>query len=103
MTGIFLQLSRVLPDEYPLTGDVDSYLSDELGFGRLLDFGVIVPRLQQIYDWSARELCEPGLRDCTRDGALTYAWPFEERGVWQAKKSFVLQMAQRLLPPERPS
>ena len=101
MTGIFLQLSRILPDEYPLTDDVDSYLSDELGFGRLLDFGVILPRLQQIYDWSAHELGEPGLRDCTRDGAMTYAWPFEERGVWQAKKSFILQMAQRLLPPER--
>jgi hypothetical protein len=39
MTGIFLQLSRVLPDEYPLRDDVASYLSDELGFGRLLDFG----------------------------------------------------------------
>ena len=85
----------------PLTDDVGSYLSDELGFGRLLDFGVIVPRLQQIYEWSAHELGEPGLRDCIRDGAMTYAWPFEERGVWQAKKSFVLQMAQRLLPPER--
>jgi hypothetical protein len=101
MTGIFLQLSRILPDEYPLTDDVDSYLSDELGFGRLLDFGVILPRLQQIYEWSAHELGEPGLRDCIRDGAMTYAWPFEERGVWQAKKSFVLQIAQRLLPPER--
>ena len=37
MTGIFLQLSRVLPDEYPLTDEVGHYLSDELGFGRLLD------------------------------------------------------------------
>ena len=101
MTGIFLQLSRILPAEYPLTDDVDSYLSDELGFGRLLDFGVILPRLQQIYEWSADELGEAGLRDCIRDGAMTYAWPFEERGVWQAKKSFVLQMAQRLLPPVR--
>jgi hypothetical protein len=27
MTGIFLQLSRVLPDEYPLRGSVQSYLS----------------------------------------------------------------------------
>jgi hypothetical protein len=45
MTGIFLQLSRVLPDEYPLRGSVQSYLADELGFGRLLDFGVILPRL----------------------------------------------------------
>jgi hypothetical protein len=56
MTGIFLQLSRVLPDEYPLTSDVSRYLSNELGFGRLLDFGVIVPRLQQLYEWSAHEL-----------------------------------------------
>jgi len=63
MTGIFLQLSRVLPDEYPLTGNVGDYLSDELGFGRLLDYGVIVPRLQQLYEWSAHELSEPGLLD----------------------------------------
>ncbi len=98
MTGIFLQLSRILPDEYPLTDDVDAYLSDELGFGRLLDFGVIVPRLRQVYDWSAGELGEPALRACTRDGALTYAWPFEERGVWQARQSFALRMTQRLLP-----
>ena len=48
MTGIFLQLSRVVPDEYPLTDDVDSYVADELGFGRLLDYGLIVPRLQQL-------------------------------------------------------
>ena len=30
MTGIFLELSRVLPDVYPLSDDVASYLSDEL-------------------------------------------------------------------------
>lgn len=99
MTGIFLQLSRILPDEYPLTDDVDSFLSDELGFGRLLDFGVIVSRLQQIDDWSAHEPGEPGLRACTRDGAMTYAWPFEERGVWQARDSVALQLAHHLLPP----
>ena len=34
MTGIFLQLSRVLPDEYPLRDDVATYLDIELGFGR---------------------------------------------------------------------
>jgi hypothetical protein len=78
MTGIFLQLSRVLPDEYPLNDSVRSYLGDELGFGRLLDYGVIAPRLQQLYEWSARELAAPGLLDCIRDGALTYAWPVAE-------------------------
>jgi hypothetical protein len=101
MTGIFLQLSRVLPDEYPLRGSVQSYLRGELRFGRLVDFGVILPRLQQLYEWSAHELATPGLLDCVRDGALTYAWSFEDRGIWQPSRSFILQMAERALPPER--
>lgn len=103
MTGIFLQLSRVLPDEYPLTGQIGDYLSNELGFGRLLDYGVIVPRLRQLYEWSAHELSTPGLLDCTRDGSLTYAWPYEDRDVWRPRRSLVLQMAHRALPPERPA
>ena len=101
MTGIFLHLSRVLPHEYPLRGSVQSYLGAELRFGRLLDYGVIVPRLQQLYAWSAHELAAPGLLDCVRDGALTYAWSFEDRGVWQPPKSFILQMTQRALPLAR--
>ena len=64
MAGIFLQLSRVLPHEYPLRDSVHAYLSSELRFGRLLDFGVILPRLQQIYEWSAHELGAPGLLEC---------------------------------------
>jgi hypothetical protein len=101
MTGIFLQLSRVLPDEYPLRGSVQCYLRGELRFGRLVDFGVILPRLQQLYEWSAHELAAPGLLDCVRDGALTYAWSFEDRGIWQPSQSFILQVAQRALPPDR--
>ncbi|GID91165.1 hypothetical protein Adi01nite_05770 [Amorphoplanes digitatis] len=101
MTGIFLQLSRVLPDEYPLRDTVRTYLKDELGFGRLLDYGVITPRLRQLYEWSAHELEAPALLDCIRDGALTYAWPFEDRGVWQPPKSFLIQLAHRALPPPR--
>jgi hypothetical protein len=102
MTGIFLQLSRVLPDAYPLVDDVGSYLSDELGFGRLLDYGLIVPRFKQLYEWSAHELAAPGLLDFTRDGALTYAWRFEDRGVWQPNRSVTVQLARRTVPPERP-
>jgi hypothetical protein len=101
MTGIFLQLSRVLPDEYPLSGDVDEYLSDELSFGRLLDFGMIVPRLQQLYEWSARELHAPGLLDCARDGSLVYAWRFEDRNVWHPTSSRTVRSVRRLLPAER--
>jgi hypothetical protein len=97
MTSIFLQLSRVLPDEYPLRGDVGTYLADELGFGRLLDYGVIVPRLQLLYEWSADALGAPGLRDCIRDGAPTYAWPYEERAVWRSESPAV-RVVRRLLP-----
>ena len=100
MTGIFLQLSRVLPAEYPLRDNVRYYLSAERGFGRLVDFGMIVPRLQQLFEWSARELTAPGLLDCIRDGAMTYAWPFEDRGVWQPPASFILQLTHRALPPQ---
>ncbi len=103
MTGVFLQLSRVLPAEYPLTGDVSTYLSNELGFGRLLDYGVIVPRLQQLFEWSAEDLGQPDLLEWTRDGALTYAWPLEERGVWEPRRSFALRTLRRVLPTQRPS
>jgi hypothetical protein len=98
MTAIFLQLSRVLPDRYPLTGEVDTYRSGELGVGQALDYGVIVPRLTQLYEWSATELDAPGLRDCIRDGALIYAWPYEDRAVWQPAATPLVQLAHRLLP-----
>jgi hypothetical protein len=101
MAGIFLQLSRVLPDNYPLRDDVETYLGEELGFGRLVDYGVINPRLQQLFEWSAYELATPGLLDCLQDGAPTYAWPFEDRQVWRPPKSLIIQAVQRALPPER--
>ncbi|MFB7253033.1 hypothetical protein [Streptomyces nojiriensis] len=99
MTGIFLQLSRVLPDEYPLHGTVRSHLDREIGFGRLLDFGVIAPRLQQLYEWSAHELAAPGLLGCVRDGSPVYAWSFADRYVWEPPDSFVLRVIHRTLPP----
>jgi hypothetical protein len=101
MAGIFLSLSRVLPGEYPLRGSVESYLQAELGFGRLVDFGVIVPRLQQLYEWSAHELGTPGLAGCVRDGAMTYAWAFEDRDVWRPPNSFLVKLIHQALPPTR--
>ncbi|MFB6576408.1 hypothetical protein ACFCYC_03035 [Streptomyces sp. NPDC056402] len=99
MTGIFLQLSRVLPDEYPLRDSVRAHLAGEIGFGRLLDFGVIAPRLQQLYEWSAHELAAPGLLDCVRDGSPVYAWSFADRNVWRPPDSFAIRVIHRALPP----
>jgi hypothetical protein len=50
----------------------------------MLDYAVIVPRLQRLYEWSAQELDEPRLLNLVRDGNPIYAWPFEERHVWRS-------------------
>lgn len=83
MAGAFLSLGRVLPDGYPLRHDLKVYLVNEHGLGRTLDYGVIGPRLQALYDWSAEELGLPGLRGLVRDGSPIYSWSYEHRNVWK--------------------
>ena len=82
MAGVFLSLRRVLPDRYPLTLDVERYIADEQRLARVLDYAVIVPRLQRLYEWSAHDLGEPRLLELVRDGNPVYAWPYEQRHVW---------------------
>ena len=84
MAGVFLSLGRVLPNRYPLDRQVERYIVQEQRLGRLLDYAVIVPRLQQMYEWSAMELGEARLLRLIRDGNPIYAWPFNERHVWRS-------------------
>ncbi len=56
----------------------------EQRLGRMLDYAVIVPRLQRLYERSARELCEPRLLELVHDGNPIYAWPYEQRHVWRS-------------------
>jgi hypothetical protein len=83
MAGAFLSLRRVLPNRYPLALDVERYIAAEQRLGRMLDYAVIAPRLQRLYEWSAEELGEPRLLELVRDGNPIYAWPFEQRHVWR--------------------
>ena len=83
MAGVFLSLPAVLPDRYPLALEVEGYIADEQRLGRLLDYAVIVPRLQRLYGWSSEELGEPRLLELVRDGNPIYAWPYEQRHVWR--------------------
>lgn len=83
IVGVFLSLRRVLPDRYPLELDVGEYIAAEQRLGRLLDYAVILPRLQRLYEWSAHDLDEPRLLELVRDGNPIYAWPFEQRQVWR--------------------
>jgi hypothetical protein len=94
MAGAFLSLRRVLPDRYPLARDVERYIADEQRLGRLLDYTVILPRLQRVYEWSAEELGEPHLLELVRDGNPIYAWPFEQRHVWRTTR---MPLAARVL------
>jgi hypothetical protein len=84
LVRVFLSLHRVIPNNYPLAQDVEWYIADEQRLGRLLDYAVIVPRLQRLYEWSAEELGEPRLLELVRDGSPVCAWPYEKRHVWSA-------------------
>jgi hypothetical protein len=94
MTGVFLSLRRVLPNRYPLDRDVERYTAQEQRLGRLLDYAVIAPRAQRLYEWSAEELAEERLLGLVRDGNPIYVWPFEERHVWRSRQ---MPFAGRLL------
>jgi hypothetical protein len=85
MAGVFLSLRRVLPNRYPLAFDVERYIADEQRLGQMLDYAVIAPRLQRLYEWSADELGEPRVLELVRDGSPIYALPFEDRHVWRSR------------------
>jgi hypothetical protein len=100
MAGVFLSLGRVLPDRYPLAHDVERYIADEQRLGRMLDYAVIVPRVQDLYEWSADELADPRVVGLVRDGNPIYAWPFEERHVWRSRHmAFAARVLERVTRP----
>ncbi|BAK33235.1 hypothetical protein MLP_02210 [Microlunatus phosphovorus NM-1] len=100
MTGIFLSLSRILPDRYPLDDDVGRHTAAEHGLGHLLDVGMIVPRLAQLYDWSAYVLRLPRLGRLLDpvSGIPSYAWDPADAGVWRPAPSRLARLARQVLP-----
>jgi hypothetical protein len=99
MTGMFLSVSRVLPHVYPLPGVLDDYITDEHAFGRLLDVGVIVPRLAELYRWSAGELRIPDVTDLVCDATPAYAWDHHDRDPWMPPPTRLVRAVRRALPP----
>lgn len=100
MAGVFLSLGRVLPARYPADREIDGYISAEHSLARLLDYGVIGPRLQHLYEWSARELGQPRLLDLIREGSPVYAWPFSNRRVWRpAQPSTAVRLLRHVTSP----
>ena len=80
---LFLSLHNILPIRYPLTGvGIGEILDAENYLGRLIDYGVLLPRAQQLYAFAAADLDEPRLLDLVRDGFPVYAWSYEDRDAW---------------------
>jgi len=85
---LFLSLHNILPDRYPLTGfSIDQILALENYAGRLIDYGVILPKMQALYEFAASDLDEPRLLDLVRDGFPVYAWPYEDRNAWTTTRA----------------
>jgi hypothetical protein len=98
MTGRFVAVSRVLPDRYPLPGDLSTYIAAEHPIGRLLDVGIIVPRLSELYRWSAQALQVPELVELVHDDIPAYAWDPDDREPWTPPASTVVRAVRRAVP-----
>ncbi|MET0900080.1 MAG: hypothetical protein ABWY45_19395 [Mycobacterium sp.] len=84
---VYLSLRNILPDAYPIAGQSITEILDAENFaGRLVDYGILLPRAPSLYEFAAADLGEPGLRDFINDGSLTYAWAFADRAVWEPRR-----------------
>jgi len=79
------------------------YVADEHTIGRLLDLGVIVPRLTELYGWSADELQIPEVTDLVRQSTPAYAWDPLDSRPWTPPPTRLVRAVRRALPPRRPA
>ncbi|MGZ4586483.1 MAG: hypothetical protein ACXV5Q_00265 [Frankiaceae bacterium] len=100
ITGIFVSLSRVMPDRYPLNRDLQWYIDNEQCFGRILDLGMIQPRLRVLYSWSAAEL-SPELCTLAHNGVPTHAWDATDVEPWNPATGGLARAARTVLPAAR--
>jgi len=84
---VYLSLRNILPDTYPIAGQSITEVLDAENFaGRLIDYGILLPRVQSLYEFAATDLDAPGLCDFIEGGNLTYAWPYADRSVWEPRR-----------------
>jgi hypothetical protein len=97
-----LAMRRVLPESYPIREtDVQQLIDNENWLGRILDYGVIGARVGALYARSAHALDEPRLLSLIQDGAPVYAWPADQRQVWEPRSRRRLRSLIQLLTRPR--
>ncbi|HVK23035.1 MAG TPA: hypothetical protein VM677_16880 [Actinokineospora sp.] len=81
--GLFLSLRRVFPQRYPVVGiSLAGLVAAEGRLPRLLDYGVITPRLTALYDFAAASLDESGVTGLIRGGIPCYGSPPLDPAAW---------------------
>ncbi|MFD7873053.1 hypothetical protein ACFV5G_02800 [Streptomyces sp. NPDC059766] len=78
----FLDLGRSFPPVYPVALPTEDTILDEHALARMLDYGVIAPRLPALYALSAATLEEPRLMAFLDAGVPAYVWTRAERPLW---------------------
>jgi hypothetical protein len=78
----FLDLGRSFPSVYPVTLTTEDTILDEHPLARMLDYGVIAPRLPALYALAAATLEEPRLMTLLDAGVPAYVWTRAERSLW---------------------
>jgi hypothetical protein len=82
----FILVPRMYPVEYPMEGrSVEDLLGGEHWIGRTIDFGVILPRVAQLYAFAADALDAPHVLAFVIDRRPSYGSPAPgSAGVWDA-------------------
>ena len=95
---LFLSLHNILPVRYPLDGiTISEILALENYAGRLIDYGVMLPRIQALYAFAAADLDEPRLLGFVQDGLPAYAWTNDEDHPWTTSRNPRLRSVLRWL------
>ncbi|MBO3749749.1 hypothetical protein J5X84_27020 [Streptosporangiaceae bacterium NEAU-GS5] len=72
--GMFMDLRQVFPQHYPLDGTrVEDLVAAERRLARVLDYGIIAPRLVELYGFAAESLQRPEITGLLDEGLPCYA------------------------------
>lgn len=94
---MFLDLRRSFPDQYPIDHlSVPFLFRSEGRVAHAVDYGVVTPRLPQLYEFSARTLEEPRVRDLIRDGVPSYGGWISQTAWHDESASPLVRLARAL-------
>lgn len=100
--GFFLDLRRSFPQHYPLTGlTVEALLAAEGTLPRTLDYGIIAPKMAELYEFATAFLEQPRLADLFRDGSPCYAGPAVGPTIWGSARALDRLTASATRPRRR--